>query len=150
MKIILKETVENLGTVGDVVAVRDGYGRNYLIPRGLAIPADSRSVKAVEHEKKALEKRRLRELGKAQELAQALAAVRLIFRRRSSDLGHLFGSVTSGDIEEALAAKGFAVSRKLLTLDQPIKAIGEFTVPAKLSGGVKAQVKVVVEAEADG
>ncbi|MHB8764976.1 MAG: 50S ribosomal protein L9 [Deferrisomatales bacterium] len=150
MKIILKETLDNLGTVGDLVMVRDGYARNYLIPRGLASKADTKNVKAIEQEKKALEKKRLRELSKAKELADALAGVKLTFARRASDQQHLFGSVTPGDIEEALAAKGYVVSRKQLSLDHPLKALGEFTVPVKLSGGVKAQVRVVVEQAAEG
>ncbi|MEW6488769.1 MAG: 50S ribosomal protein L9 [Thermodesulfobacteriota bacterium] len=149
MKVILKESVENLGTVGDVVAVKDGYARNYLVPRGLAMLADPRNVKALEHQKKALEKKRLREVSKAEELAAALAGVRLVFRRKASEQEQLFGSVTHLDVEAALAEKGFAVSRKQVALDHPIKALGEFPVTLRLPGNVKAKVTVVVEKEGE-
>lgn len=149
MKIILKETVDNLGTVGDVVSVRDGYGRNFLIPRGLAILADPRKVKEIEHQKRALEKKRLREMAKAEEVAQALSGVRLVFRRKTSDQEQLFGSVTPLDIEQALEAKGFGVSRKQIVLDHPIKTLGEFPVVVKVQGPVKATVSVVVEKEGE-
>jgi len=147
MKIILKESVENVGTVGDVVAVKDGYARNYLIPRGLAVLADPRNVKAIEHQRKALEKKRLREVAKAEELAQALTGTRLVFQRKASDQDQLFGSVTHMDIEENLTAKGFSVSRKQVALDHPLKALGEFPVTLKLPGNVKAKITVVVERE---
>ena len=149
MKIILKETVDNLGTVGDVVSVRDGYGRNYLIPRGMAILADPRKVKEIEHQKRALEKKRLREMAKAEEVARALEGVSLRFRRKTSDQEQLFGSVTPLDIEEALQAKGFGVSRKQIVLDHPIKALGEFAVMVKVQGPVKAKINVVVEREGE-
>lgn len=149
MKVILKESMENLGTVGDVVAVKDGYARNYLIPRGIATLADSRNVKAVEHQKRALEKKRLREVSKAQELAAAIEGTRLVFRRKTSEQGQLFGSVTHIDIEGAIAQKGFAVSRKQVALEQPIKALGEFPVTIRLPGQVKTKVTVVVEREGE-
>lgn len=148
MKVILKETVPNLGTVGDVVTVKDGYARNYLIPKGLAALADPRNVKAIEHQKRALEKKRLREIAKAEELAQALKGQRLVFTRKASDKQHLFGSVTSIDIERALQEKGFAISRKQIVLEQPLKSTGEFKVPVKLHGGVRTEVVAVVEVEA--
>jgi large subunit ribosomal protein L9 len=149
MKVILKESVENLGTVGDVVSVKDGYARNFLVPRGLAMLADPRNVKALEHQKKALEKKRLREVSKAEELAAALAGTRLVFRRKASEQEQLFGSVTHLDIEEALTQKGFSVSRKQVAMDHPIKALGEFAVALKLPGSVKAKVTVVVEKEGE-
>ncbi len=147
MRVILKETVENLGTVGDVVTVRDGYGRNFLIPRGLAAVANDRDVRQIEHQKKALEKKRLRELSKAEEIAKALEGVSLSFQRKTSETDQLFGSVTSGDIEEKLQAKGFGVSRKQIVLEHPIKALGEFPVTVKVHGPVKAKINVVVEKE---
>jgi large subunit ribosomal protein L9 len=149
MKLILKETVENLGTVGDVVTVRDGYGRNFLIPRGLASVANPRDVRAIEHQKKALEKKRLRELTKAEEIAKALESVTLTFERKASDKEQLFGAVTPIDIEAALQAKGFGISRKQVVLDQPIKALGEFPVAVKIHGSVKAKVTVIVQKEGE-
>ena len=145
MKIILRESLENLGTVGDVVSVRDGYGRNYLIPRGLASPADSRNVKVVEHHKRALEKKRVRELAKAEEIAQAVEGVAVKFSRKTSEQGQLFGSVTLLDIETALQAKGLNINRKQIALEHPIKALGEFAVTVKIQGSIKAKIKVTVE-----
>lgn len=146
MKVILKESVPNLGTIGDVVAVKNGYGRNYLVPRGMAVVADERNVKAVEHHKRALETRRSRELDKSTEIAAGLSALELKFTRKSSDLDHLFGSVTSADLEKAIHDKGFTqVSRKMFVIDQPIKNLGEYTVAVKLQGGIKGSVKVLVE-----
>jgi large subunit ribosomal protein L9 len=149
MKIILKESVENLGTVGDVVAVRDGYGRNYLIPRGLAVLADEKDLKAVQHQKRSLEKKRLRELAKAEDIAKALEGVELRFRRKTSEHDQLFGSVTPMDVEASLQAKGFNVSRKQVVLDHPIKALGEFPVSVKIHGPVRAKIRVIVEKEAE-
>ena len=148
MKVILKESMDNLGTVGDVVTVKDGYARNYLLPRGLAILADPKNLKVVEHHKRALEKKRLREIGKAEELAAALSGTRLAFQRRASDQNQLFGSVTNADIEAALQDKGYQINRKQLALDQVIKSLGEFTVTVKLGGGVTTTIQVVVEREA--
>ena len=101
MKVILRESLENLGTVGDVVSVKDGYGRNYLLPRGLASPADPRNVKVIEHHKRALEKKRVRELAKAEEVAKAIEGTAVTFSRKTSEQGQLFGSVTLLDIETA-------------------------------------------------
>jgi large subunit ribosomal protein L9 len=149
MKVILKESLENLGTVGDTVSVKDGYARNYLLPQGLAILADPKNLKAVEHHRRALEKARLREIGKAEELAAALSGTRLVFQRRASDQSQLFGSVTNADIETRLQDKGFKITRKQLVLAQAIKALGEFEVTVKLGGGVSTSIQVVVEREAE-
>ncbi len=149
MKVILRESLDNLGTVGDVVSVRDGYGRNYLIPRGLATPADPRNVKVIEHHKRALEKKRLRELAKAEEIAAAVEGVAVTFQRKTSDQGQLFGSVTLIDIEAALSAKGLNINRKQIVLDHPIKALGEFAVTVKIQGSIKAKIKVTVEKAGD-
>lgn len=149
MRVILKENVDNLGTVGDVVTVKDGYARNFLIPRGLAILADPRNVKAVEHHRKTLEKKRLREVAKAEEVARALDGTRLVFQRKASEQQQLFGSVTHMDIEAALQDKGFGITRRQVVLEHPIKALGEFPVRVRLPGGVKAEVLAVVEKEAE-
>lgn len=150
MKIILKESMENLGTVGDTVVVKDGYARNYLLPRGLAMLADPKNLKTVEHHRRSLEKKRLREVGKAQELAAALSGTRLVFQRRASDQNQLFGSVTNADIEARLQEKGYPLTRKQLVLDQAVKALGEFEVTVKVGGGVSTTIQVVVEREAQG
>lgn len=149
MKVILRESVTNLGTVGDVVSVKDGFGRNYLVPRGLAVVADNKNLKAVEHHKRALESKRKRELASATELSTALNGIEIKFTRKSSDLDHLFGSVTSADIEKAIQDKGFTVSKKQIVIDQPIKNLGEYTVVIRLNAGVKASIKVLVEKEGE-
>jgi len=150
MKIILKESMENLGTVGDTVVVKDGYARNYLLPRGLAMLADPKNLKTVEHHRRALDKKRLREVGKAQELAAALSGTRLVFQRRASAQNQLFGSVTNADIEARLQEKGYPITRKQLVLDQAVKSLGEFEVTVKVGGGVSTTIQVVVEREAQG
>lgn len=149
MKLILKESVANLGTVGDVVTVKDGYGRNYLVPRGMAIVADNKNIKVIEHQKRALETKRKKELDEATTLAAALSAIEVKFLRKSSDMDHLFGSVTNADIEKAIQDKGFTVSRKQIVVETTIKSLGEYSVGVKLSGGVRATVKVLVEKEAE-
>ena len=149
MKIILKETVENLGSVGDVVSVRDGYGRNFLLPRGLAVVANPKDVKAIEHEKRMLEKKRIRELAKAEEIAKALEGVAVTFHRKAAEHDQIFGSVTPHDIEGALKAKGHSVSRKQIVLEHPIKALGEFAVTVKVQGTIKAKINVLVQKEGE-
>jgi large subunit ribosomal protein L9 len=148
MKVILKESVENLGTVGDLVTVKNGYARNYLVPRGIAVAADTKNMRAIQHERKALEKKRRRELTKVEELAKELEGTRLVFRRKAADQEHLFGSVTHIDVEGGLREKGFNVSRKQVALAHPIKSVGEFDVTLKLPGGVRTEIQVVVEKEA--
>jgi len=145
MKIILRESLENLGTVGDIVTVRDGYGRNYLIPRGLASPANPRNVKVIEHYKRTLEKKRLRELAKAEDIARAVEGTAVTFSRKTSEQGQLFGSVTPLDIETALQARGLNISRKQIALEHPIKALGEFAVTVRIQGSIKAKIKVTVD-----
>jgi large subunit ribosomal protein L9 len=149
MKIILKETVQNLGTVGDVVTVKDGYGRNYLLPRGLAAIADSKQVQVIEHHKRALESKRRRELVKSEDLAKELNLLELTFTRKTSDQDHMFGSVTTTDIEAAILAKGYTVTRRQIVVEQPIKSLGEYAVSIRLPGSVKARVKVTVTQEAE-
>jgi large subunit ribosomal protein L9 len=148
MKIILLETVVNLGTVGDVVSVKDGYGRNFLIPQGLATHADERQVKALDHQKRMLEGKRRRELQKSEELAKELEGLVFTFSRKTADEGHMFGAVTATDIEQAIKTKGYTVTRKQIHTEQAIRSMGEHDVTIKLAGGVKAKVKVVVEKEA--
>ncbi|TLN20884.1 50S ribosomal protein L9 [bacterium] len=148
MKVILKESVANLGTVGDIVTVRDGYGRNYLIPQGLAYFADPKKVNAITHQKKTLEAKRKREMDRAEELARELEGLTLTFARKTADGNHIFGSVTPAEIEKAIHEKGFAqVTRKQVSAEVAIKHVGEFDVAIKLHGGVKAKIKVVVEEE---
>ena len=148
MEVILKEDVANLGHRGDVVKVADGYGRNFLLPRKLALQATLANKAVIEQMKSAAVRRSATEKAQAEELAAKLEPVVLSFTRKSGEAGHLFGSVTSVDIAAALEAKGFEVDRRKIQLDEPLKSVGEFTVAIKLHREVVAHVKVTVVAEA--
>ena len=148
MEVILKEDVANLGHRGEVVKVAEGYGRNFLLPRKLAMQATAANKAVIEQMKAAAARRSATEKAQAEELVAKLAPVALSFTRKSSEAGHLFGSVTSVDIAAALAAEGFEVDRRKIQLDEPLKSLGEFTVAIKLHREVVAQVKVKVQGEA--
>jgi len=148
MEVILKEDVLHLGHRGDLVKVADGYARNFLLPRKLAMQATLANKAVIEQMKAAAARRFATEKALAEELAAKLAPVELEFTRKSSDAGHLFGSVTSSDIAAALDAKGFEIDRRKIYLDEPLKSVGEFTVAIKLYREVTAHVKVTVVAEA--
>jgi large subunit ribosomal protein L9 len=147
MQIILQEDVDKLGHRGQLVEVAEGYARNYLLPRKYAIEATPGNMKRLDKMRAAFAKKEAVEKGDAQKLAELLAAVSLEFARRTGDEDHLFGSVTSGDIAEALEAKGFKVDKKKIHLAEPIKALGEFEVPVKLHREVTIPVKVTVKKE---
>jgi len=147
MEVILREDVPNLGVVGDVVKVKPGFARNYLLPRGLAVVADKRNVRVLEHQKRVVADKRERDRRHGEALAQKLSSLRLVIKARAGEEGKLFGSVTNIDIERALADVGFEVERRRIRLEEPIKSIGEHVVPIHLTAGVGAQVTVVVEAE---
>jgi large subunit ribosomal protein L9 len=144
MEVILKEDVANLGHRGDLVKVADGYGRNFLLPRKLALQATLANKAVVEQMKTAAARRSATEKAQAEALATKLAPVVLSFTRKSGEAGHLFGSVTSADIASGLEAKGFEVDRRKIQLDEPLKSLGEFTVAIKLYREVTAQIKVEV------
>jgi len=149
MDVILTESVKGLGNIGDIVKVKPGYARNFLLPKGMAQEANARNVKELEHHKRQLAR-------KAEKLSQEAAVVKarieaLVceFVHRASDDGKLFGSVTSMEIEAALAEKGVEIDRRKIQLDQPIKTLGEHEVDVKLNAGVTATLKVSVVAQAD-
>ena len=146
MEVILREDVPNLGTVGDVVRVKPGFARNYLLPRGLAVVADRRNIRVLEHQKRVVADKRERDRRQAQTVAQKLSSLRVTIEARAGEEGKLFGSVTNLDIERALADQGYAVERRRIRLEEPIKSIGEHVVPVHLGVGVDAQVTVVVVA----
>ncbi len=148
MEVILKEDVINLGSRGDVVKVADGYGRNYLLPRRLAMQATEQNKAVIEQMKAAAARRSATEKAQAEELAVRLEPVALAFTRKAGAEGHLFGSVTSSDIAAELAAQGFEIDRRRIILHEPLKSVGEFRVAIKLHREVTAQVKVTVQAEA--
>jgi large subunit ribosomal protein L9 len=147
IELILKEHVEHLGERGDVVKVTPGYARNYLLPRKLALAVTAGNKKQIEYEKKAAAAKAAEERAVAQALATRFAQTEVTFTRRASDTSQLFGSVTSADIAEALAAQGFEVDRRKIQLADPIKAVGEYDVPVRLHREVTATVKVIVAAE---
>ena len=147
MQVILKEDVSTLGKAGEVVKVADGYGRNYLIPQGLAATVNSRNIRVIEQEKKQILLKMDREKKKAEGFASQLSAVVCTIARRVGEQDKLFGSVNTKDIEESLSAQGITVDRRNIVLDEPIKTLGEFPVKVKLNAGVSAEIKVVVVAE---
>ena len=144
MEIILREHVDNLGERGQIVKVADGYARNYLLPRKLALVATDGNKKHVERERKIVEARESQERGVAEALAARLAAVEITIARRVGDTEQLYGSVTSADIADFLKEKGFDVDKRKLILPEPIKAIGEHEVPLKLHRAVSILLKVQV------
>jgi len=148
MEVILKEDVIKLGSRGDVVKVAEGYGRNFLLPRKLAIEATTGNKKVIEQMRAAALRRSAKEKAQAEELAKQFDGVSVSFQRRSGEHDQLFGSVTSSDIGEALEKKGFNVDRRKIQLHEPLKTLGEFTVPVKLHKEVTAHLKVTIEKEA--
>ena len=148
MQIILQEDIEKLGHRGEVVEVAEGYARNYLLPRKLAIVATAASLKGLERIRGALTKRTANEKASAQKLAEMLVAVTVTLGRKAGENDQLFGSVTAADISEALATQGYTVDKRKIQLTDPIKLIGEYQVSARLSTDVVAAIKVVVQREA--
>ncbi len=147
MQIILQEDVEKLGTRGQVVEVAEGYARNFLLPRKLALEASAGNMKRLEKMRAAFAKKEATEKGDAQKLAELLVGVALEFARKAGESDQLFGSVTSGDVSEALAAKGFTIEKRKIVLADPIKVIGEYEIPVKLHREITASVKVTVKKE---
>lgn len=147
MKVILKQDVEKRGRKGDIVNVAPGFGRNYLIPRGLAIAVTPTNIKMIEIERQALKKKLEVERQSYKSLAQKLDQVTLTFHRKAGEKDVIFGSVSAADVKEALDAQGFEIDKKKIHLDEPIKRLGNFAVVVKVSPEDKAEVKVVVARE---
>jgi large subunit ribosomal protein L9 len=147
MEVILKEDVTKLGSRGDVVKVAEGYGRNFLLPHKLAIEATSGNKKVVEQMRAAALRRSAKEKAQAEELSKQFDGLSVSFQRRSGENDQLFGSVTSSDIAEALEKKGFSLDRRKIQIHEPLKTVGEFTIPVKLHKDVTAHLKVVIEKE---
>ena len=148
-KILLREDVDDLGSRGEIVRVRAGYARNYLLPRKLAVEATSSNVKQIEGERAALLKKEASERTTAEGQAEQISKLVLEFKRKSGEQGALYGSVTSMDIAESLKERGYEIDRHRLHLREPIKRLGEFSVPLRLHREVSIdlQVKVVAEGE---
>lgn len=148
MKVILREDVENLGKGGEVVDVKPGYGRNYLLPRGLAVTANPKNVREVEHQKQIASAKAAKQKASAEAVAKRLADTPVVLRRKVGEQDKLYGSVTALDVAEALAARGLQIDRRSIELSDPIKTTGEFEVPVKLHREVVGKAKVKVEPEA--
>ena len=149
MDIILTENVKGLGTIGEVVKVKPGYGRNYLVPQGLAVEANDRNLNEMEHHKRQLTYKAEKLSKEAADVKARVEAVVCSFELKASEEGKLFGSVTSMEIADSLAVQGVEIDRRKIILDQPIKELGEHEVDIKLNAGVNATIKVnVVRAEA--
>ncbi len=148
MEVILKEDVAKLGSRGDVVRVAEGYGRNFLLPRKLAIEATKGNKAVIEQMKAAAVRRSAKEKAQAEDLAKQFDGLSVSFQRRAGEHDQLFGSVTAGDIADALNHRGFNLDRRKVQLHEPLKTLGEFTVPLKLHKDVTTHLKVVIEKEA--
>jgi len=148
MEVILRDDVANLGAMGEIVKVKPGYGRNYLLPRGLAVEASRRNVTALEHEKRLVAVKRERERKSARAFADQLDGLVLEVRARAGDEERLYGSVTNIDIEKLLEARGFSVDRRRIDLADPIKRLGTYRIPVGIAFDVKATITLKVLAEA--
>ncbi|HEX3659836.1 MAG TPA: 50S ribosomal protein L9 [Acidobacteriaceae bacterium] len=147
MEVILREDISNLGHRGDVVKVADGYGRNFLLPKNLAMEATPANKAVIDQMKASAVRRSAKEKAEAEQLVAQLNAVSLAFTRRVGENDHLFGSVTSGDIAQELAAQGFNIDRRKVQLEEPLKSTGEFHVPVRLHREVTAHIAVTVKGE---
>ena len=147
MDVILTENVKNLGTIGEVVNVKPGYGRNYLVPQGMAVEASEAKLKELEHHKRQLNRKAEKFSQEAADVKARIEAVECTFVHKASEEGKLFGSVTSMEIAESLAAQGIEIDRRKILLEQPIKELGEHAVDIKLNAGVNATVKINVISE---
>ena len=144
MQVILREALDSLGSAGEIVTVKPGYARNYLIPKGLAYEATEANVRRLEREKAKLAQRAAEQLEEARRRASSLEGVSITFHARAAEEGKLFGSITSADIAEKLAEQGIEVDRRQIQLEEPIKSLGVFSVPIRLHPEVRPEVKVWV------
>jgi len=149
MKIILKEDVRHLGRAGDVIDVKDGYARNYLIPRQIAAHADTANMKRLDHERRMLLAHREKQRKEALKTVDAIDGVTLVFEVQTGEYDKMFGSITTHDIERKLEEMGKSVERRLLGLDSPIRSVGGYRVPVHLLSDVQAQLRVWVLPTAD-
>lgn len=147
MEVILREDIEKLGSRGDVVKVASGYARNFLIPKRLAVAATESNKKIVEQERQAHLRREAKAKGEAEDLAKMMNGVTVTIKQKAGENDQLFGSVTSKDVADALAAQNYTIDRRKIQLDEPIKQLGEFKVPVRLHKEVTAEITVVVAKE---
>jgi large subunit ribosomal protein L9 len=149
VEVILRDDVPNLGKIGEVVRVKPGYARNFLLPRGLAVEASTKNMRVLEHHKRLIAVKADQDRKAAQGHASKIEGLKLTITARAGEEGRLFGSVTNLDIERAMSAKGITVDRRKIQLDEPIKQLGTYPVVVQVGRDVKATVQVTVEAEED-
>ena len=147
MKLLLKEDVDGLGFCGDEVDVKDGYGRNFLIPKGKALLATPNNIKAFNHQKRVVQARVNKVVAEAQAVADEIAKVSCSVKKKVGDTGKMFGSVTAQEISDLIKSKGVDIDRRKIQIADPIKKAGEYKIPVKLHSEVMAEIKLVVEAE---
>jgi large subunit ribosomal protein L9 len=147
MEVILRTDVPKLGKAGDIVKVKDGFARNYLLPKGLAIPANQKTIKALENQRKIILAKAERERKKAQNLAEKLTGVTLTFYRKVIEGERIYGSISAQDIVKALEEKGLNLERRFVLLDEPIKQLGTYEIPIRLGPGVEVRISVEVVEE---
>jgi large subunit ribosomal protein L9 len=150
MEVILKEDIATLGKIGEVVRVRDGFARNYLLPRGLVLEANKKNLRVFEHQKKVVGDQKQKIMKDAHAVGDQLTGVSLTVPMRAGEEGRLFGSVTNMQIEKALKAKGLNVDRRKIHLDEPIKTLGDYEIPIRLSAEVTVMLKLSVVPEESG
>ena len=144
MKVILKEDVKSIGSMGQTVDVSDGFARNYLVPRGLAVEANLKNIRSLEHEKKVIQEKARKVKNSVQDLANRLANMNVVIKTKAGEEGKLFGSVTTMDIAEQLKNQGIEIDKKKISLDEPIKRLGTYAVNLKLHSEITAQVNMQV------
>ena len=147
MKVILKEDVKNLGAMGQIIDVSVGYVRNFLLPRGLAVEANVKNIKSLEHQKRIIQEKAKKIKNQAQDLSAKISAMTLVIKTKSGEEGKLFGSVTSMDIAEALKNEGIEIDKKKIDIEEPIKRLGVYKVNLKLHSEIPTQVNVQVVEE---
>lgn len=144
MKVILKEDVKNIGNMGQIADVADGFARNYLIPRGLGVEANVKNIKSMEHEKKVIQEKVKKIKISSQTLSDKLANMTLVIKAKAGEEGKLFGSVTTMDIAEQLKNEGFEIDKKKISLEEPIKRLGSYSVNIKLHADISTQINIQV------
>lgn len=147
MKVILKDDVKNVGKIGEIVDVADGFARNYLLPKGLAVEANTRNIRSLEHEKRIIEEMAKKREDSAQRLASKISAMSLVIKAKAGEDGKLFGSITNMDIAEALRAKGVEIDKKKISVEEPIRRLGSYTVSVKVHREISAQLNIEVVQE---
>lgn len=149
MKVILKDDVKKIGTMGQIIDVADGFARNYLVPRGLAVEANVKNIKSLEHERKIIQGKAKKIKNQAEDLATRISGITLMIKAKAGEEGKLFGSVTTMDIAERLKEQGIEIDKKRIVLDEPIKRVGSYSVSIKVHPEVLTQVNVQVVEETE-